>query len=140
MAPDEPAMVAGRHREGHRYRGAMTSVETAVSFPITFDPAANALLTVDPLALLLGMLLDQQVPMTWAFKSPIVLKERFGDRWSPEGIASMSEDDVVEIFCRKPAVHRYPAAMARRAHGIAQVIVDEYDGDTAAIWTTAKSG
>ena len=68
------------------------------------------------------------------------LKERFGDRWSPAGIASMSEDDVVEVFCRKPAVHRYPAAMARRAHGIAQVIVDEYDGDTASIWTTAKSG
>ena len=115
----------------------MTAVE---SFPITFDDDANELLAHDPLALLYGMLLDQQVPMTWAFKSPIVLKERFGDAWSPAGIAGMSEEDVVEIFCRKPAVHRYPAAMARRAHGIAQVIVDEYDGDTAAIWTTAKSG
>jgi len=72
------------------------------SFPITFDDEANRLLASDPLALLFGMLLDQQVPMTWAFKSPIVLKERFGDQWSPEGIASMSEDDVVEIFCRNP--------------------------------------
>ncbi len=110
------------------------------TFPITFDDDANVLLAHDPLALLFGMLLDQQVPMTWAFKSPMVLKERFGDRWSPEGIASMAEEDVVAVFCAKPAVHRYPAAMARRAHGIAQVIVDEYDGDTAAIWTTARSG
>jgi uncharacterized HhH-GPD family protein len=110
------------------------------TFPITFDDDANALLAHDPLALLFGMLLDQQVPMTWAFKSPLVLKERFGERWSPEGIASMAEDEVVELFCEKPAVHRYPAAMARRAHGIARVIVEEYDGDTASIWTTATSG
>ena len=111
-----------------------------VSFPITFDDDANELLAHDPLALLFGMLLDQQVPMTWAFKSPMVIKERLGDRWSPAGIASMSEDEVVEVFCRKPAVHRYPAAMARRFHGIAADIVEHYDGDTAAIWTSAKSG
>jgi uncharacterized HhH-GPD family protein len=109
-------------------------------FPITFDDDANALLAEDPLALLFGMLLDQQVPMTWAFRSPMVLKERFGDRWSPAGIAEMSEEEVVEVFCRKPAVHRYPAAMAKRAHAIARHIVEHYDGDTAAIWTTAKSG
>lgn len=72
------------------------------SFPITFDDDANVLLAQDPLALLYGMLLDQQVPMTWAFRSPMVLKERFGDRWSPAGIASLSEDDVVEVFCRNP--------------------------------------
>ena len=80
--------------------GGVTAVE---SFPITFDDDANELLAHDPLALLYGMLLDQQVPMTWAFKSPIVLKERFGDAWSPAGIAEMSEEDVVEIFCRKPS-------------------------------------
>lgn len=110
------------------------------TFPITFDDDANELLAHDPLALLLGMLLDQQVPMTWAFKSPIVVKERLGERWSPAAIAAMDPEDVVEIFCRKPAVHRYPAAMARRFHGIAADIVEHYDGDTAAIWTTAKSG
>ncbi|MEZ5183647.1 MAG: HhH-GPD-type base excision DNA repair protein [Acidimicrobiales bacterium] len=110
------------------------------SFPITFDDDANRLLATDPLALLFGMLLDQQVPMTWAFRSPMVLKERFGDRWSPDGIASMSEEEVVEVFCRKPAVHRYPAAMAKRAHAIAQHLVEHYDGDTAALWTTARSG
>ncbi len=111
-----------------------------VTFPITFDDDANELLTHDPLALLFGMLLDQQVPMTWAFRSPMVIKERLADRWSPVGIAELSEDDVVEIFCRKPAVHRYPAAMARRAHGIARILAEQYDGDTASLWTTAKSG
>ncbi|QXC61259.1 Fe-S cluster assembly protein HesB [Aquihabitans sp. G128] len=110
------------------------------SFPITFDDDANELLAHDPLALLYGMLLDQQVPMTWAFRSPMVIKERLGDRWSPAGIAAMDPEEVVAVFCEKPAVHRYPAAMARRAHGIARVIVDEYEGDTASIWTTAKSG
>ena len=111
-----------------------------VSFPITFDDDANALLAHDPLALLLGMLLDQQVPMTWAFKSPIVIKERLGDRWSPSGIATMDPEDLVAVFCEKPAVHRYPAAMARRAHAIAVEIVDRFDGDTASIWETAPSG
>ncbi len=111
-----------------------------VSFPITFDGDANELLATDPLALLFGMLLDQQVPMTWAFKSPIVVKERLGPRWSPAGIAAMDPEELVEVFCEKPAVHRYPAAMARRAHGIAVEIVDNYDGDTETIWTTARSG
>lgn len=109
-------------------------------FPITFDDDANALLAQDPLALLFGMLLDQQVPMTWAFKSPMVIKDRLGERWSPAGIASMDPEDLVAVFCEKPAVHRYPAAMARRAHAIAVEIVDRYDGDTASIWTTARSG
>ena len=118
----------------------MTTSAPGVSFPITFDDDANHLLTHDPLALLYGMLLDQQVPMTWAFKSPMVIKERLGDRWSPAGIAGMDPEDLVALFCAKPAVHRYPAAMARRAHAIAVQIVDEYDGTTEAIWTTAKSG
>lgn len=109
-------------------------------FPITFDDDANALLAQDPFALLFGMLLDQQVPMTWAFKSPMVIKDRLGERWSPAGIASMDPEDLVAVFCEKPAVHRYPAAMARRAHAVAVEIVDRYDGDTASIWTTARSG
>lgn len=117
--------------------GAVTS---PASFPITFDDDANELLAHDPLALLFGMLLDQQVPMTWAFRSPMVIKERLGERWSPAGIAAMDPEELVAVFCEKPAVHRYPAAMARRAHGIAVEIVERYDGDTAAIWTTAKSG
>ena len=78
--------------------------------------------------------------MTWAFRSPMVIRERLGDRWSPAGIAAMDPEELVAVFCEKPAVHRYPAAMARRAHGIAVEIVEKYDGDTASLWTTAKSG
>ena len=118
----------------------MTDLAPEAAFPITFDAEANELLGHDPLALLYGMLLDQQVPMTWAFKSPIVIKERLGDRWSPAGIAALDPEELVELFCEKPAVHRYPAAMARRAHGIAVAIVEQYDGDTASLWTTATSG
>ncbi|MEO6626948.1 MAG: HhH-GPD-type base excision DNA repair protein [Aquihabitans sp.] len=98
------------------------------------------MLVTDPLALLLGMLLDQQVPMTWAFRSPSTIKLRLGDRWSPDGIASMDPEELVEIFCEKPAVHRYPAAMARRAHAVAVHIVDCHGGDTADIWMGARSG
>jgi uncharacterized HhH-GPD family protein len=119
---------------------AMALAADDVTFPITFDDEANELLAHDPLALLYGMLLDQQVPMTWAFKSPLTIKERLGDRWSPAAIAAMDPDELVELFCEKPAVHRYPAAMARRAHGIAVEIVEHYDGDTERIWTTATTG
>lgn len=119
---------------------AMALAADDVTFPITFDDEANELLAHDPLALLYGMLLDQQVPMTWAFKSPLTIKERLGDRWSPAAIAAMDPDELVELFCEKPAVHRYPAAMARRAHGIAVEIVEHYDGDTEMIWTTATTG
>jgi uncharacterized HhH-GPD family protein len=112
----------------------------AVSFPITFDDEANELLASDPLALLLGMLLDQQVPMTWAFRSPLTIKERLGDQWSPAGIAAMDPEDLVQVFCEKPAVHRYPAAMARRAHAIAVHLVEHHGGDTADLWTGARSG
>jgi len=65
-------------------------VTSPASFPITFDDDANELLAHDPLALLFVMLLDQQVPMTWAFRSPMVIKERLGDRWSPAAIAAMA--------------------------------------------------
>lgn len=111
-----------------------------VRFPITNDDAANELLVTDPLALVLGMLLDQQVPMEWAFRAPATLKERLGDAWSPAGIAAMDPEDLVAVFCQKPALHRYPAAMARRAHALCEHIVEEYRGDTANIWRRVKSG
>ena len=87
-----------------------------VRFPITNDDEANALLVEDPLALLLGMLLDQQVPMEWAFRAPFTLSQRLGERFNATDIAAMDPEDLVAVFCEKPALHRYPAAMARRAH------------------------
>ena len=107
--------------------------------PITSDPEANQLLMDEPLALLIGMLLDQQVPMEWAFMGPATLKRRFGGELDAHAIAAMSEDEVVAVFCEKPAVHRFPAAMGRRAHGMCEIIVDKYDGDAGAIWRNVRS-
>jgi len=86
------------------------------------------------------MLLDQQVPMEWAFKGPATLKQRLGDRFDATAIAAMDPEDLVAVFCEKPAVHRYPAAMARRAHELCVVLVDRYDGDAAAVWRNVRRG
>ena len=107
--------------------------------PITGDPESDQLLMDEPLALLIGMLLDQQVPMEWAFRGPATLKRRFGGALDTHQIAAMSEDEVVAVFCEKPAVHRFPAAMGRRAHGMCEIIVDKYDGDAGAIWRNVRS-
>jgi uncharacterized HhH-GPD family protein len=110
---------------------------TAV-LPVTGDADADQLLATDPFALLVGMLLDQQVPMEWAFRGPATLRERLG-HLDPRQIAAMSEDDVDAVFRQKPALHRYPGSMAKRTHALATHIADEYAGDAAAIWTTASS-
>ncbi len=111
-----------------------------VSFPVTNDPDADALLVSDPLALVVGMLLDQQVPMEWAFRSPNTLRARLGDGFTAEAIAAMDPEDLVEVFCEKPALHRYPAAMARRVHDLCTLVVDQYDGDPSRIWKRVRSG
>lgn len=111
-----------------------------VSFPITNDDDANAFLVADPLALLLGMLFDQQVPMEWAFRAPYTLSQRLGDRFNCPDIAAMDPEDLVALFCEKPALHRYPAAMARRAHGVCEQITNDYRGDPANLWRRVKSG
>jgi uncharacterized HhH-GPD family protein len=111
-----------------------------VSFPITNDPDANALLVDDPLALVLGMLLDQQVPMEWAFRAPSTLRQRLGERFNAPDIAAMDPEDLVAVFCEKPALHRYPAAMARRAHDVCAHIAEHYGGDPAKIWFRVKTG
>lgn len=110
------------------------------SIPVTDTPEANDLLVTDPLALLIGMLLDQQVPMEWAFLGPHTLKARFGGTLDAHKIAAMSEDEVVAVFCDKPAVHRYPAVMARRTHALCEALVEHYDGDAEKIWKNMKTG
>ena len=110
------------------------------SIPITGDPEADALLVEDPLALLIGMLLDQQVPMEWAFRGPYNLKARLGGRLDAAEIAALGPDRVVEIFCDKPALHRYPAVMARRTHELCQYLVDHYKGDASKVWFRVTSG
>ncbi|SMX89443.1 MULTISPECIES: HhH-GPD-type base excision DNA repair protein [unclassified Brevibacterium] len=99
------------------------------------DAEADALLADDPFALLMGMLLDQQVPMEVAFAGPAKLAQRLG-RLDVVKIAEMNPDEFLEKFSIKPAVHRFPKSMATRVQKLAAEIVDEYDGDTAAIWTS----
>jgi uncharacterized HhH-GPD family protein len=101
----------------------------------------NALLERDPLALLLGMQLDQQIPMEKAFTSPSVLATRMGaDHLDAATIAALSPETLLEYFRTPPALHRFPGSMATRTQQLCQAIVDEWDGDAANIWTGAESG
>ena len=109
------------------------------AIPVTGDDAADRFLSEHPLALLIGMLLDQQVPMEWAFRGPYTLSQRLGGL-DAAAIAAMSEDDFVETFRAKPALHRFPGSMGKRAHALCQAIVDEYGGDAEKVWRDATSG
>jgi uncharacterized HhH-GPD family protein len=102
--------------------------------------AANELLERDPLALLIGMLLDQQIPMEKAFTSPQVLAERLGGALDAHVIAGYNADAFEGLFREPPALHRFPAAMAKRVQDLARVLVDRFDGDAAAVWSGAASG
>jgi uncharacterized HhH-GPD family protein len=106
---------------------------------ITGDVEADRLLNTDPFALLVGMLLDQQVPMEWAFRGPTSLRRRLG-HLDPVRMAAMATDDVVAAFVDKPALHRYPAVMGRRVHALAVFVTDVYDGDAARIWAGVETG
>jgi uncharacterized HhH-GPD family protein len=104
------------------------------------DPAADQLLTEDPLALLIGMILDQQVPLEWAFGAPLLLKQRLGGQLDAADIADMDPDALVKAFVERPALHRFPAANAKRVQQLCRIIVDDYDGKPADIWLTASTG
>jgi uncharacterized HhH-GPD family protein len=103
-------------------------------------PEADALLARSPLALLIGMVLDQQIPLEKAFTSPYVLKERLGRDLDAADIAGRDPDQLATIFATPPALHRFPGSMAIRVQALCQAVVDDYAGDAAAIWTTAKDG
>lgn len=102
---------------------------------------ADALLDRDPFALLLGMMLDQQIPMEKAFFGPKLLAERMGvDRLEPVDIASHDPETFAKVFAGPPAIHRFPGAMAARAQALARVVADQYDGDAAKLWDGVSSG
>ncbi|WP_091227645.1 HhH-GPD-type base excision DNA repair protein [Microbacterium sp. 3J1] len=101
---------------------------------ITGDTAADALLTDNPLALLIGMLLDQQVPMETAFAGPLKIEQRTGAT-DAATIAGMAPDVFLEAFRQSPSVHRFPGSMAARVQTLCQEIVDRWGGDASALWT-----
>ncbi len=107
---------------------------------LTGDADADALLSTNPLALLVGMLLDQQVPMEWAFTSPARLAERLDGPLDAAPIAEMGPDAVEAVFRDKPALHRYPGAMAKRVHALCEHLVAHYGGDAARVWEDAADG
>jgi len=100
----------------------------------TDSDEANELIAKDPMALLIGFALDQQVPVPKAFVGPLAIRERLGTL----DAAKLAAADLEPVFREKPAVHRFPAKMAERVHDLATHVRDEYDGDAARVWTDAK--
>lgn len=106
------------------------------------DADADALLSRDPLALLVGMLLDQQVPMEKAFRGPAVLLGRLGadPGASLDAAVVAGHPDLSALFAQPPAIHRFPGSMATRVTALCAHLVEHYDGDAAAVWRTAVTG
>lgn len=109
------------------------------SLTLAQDPDADRILSQNPLALLVGMLLDQQFPMERAFASPALLTERIGEL-TAEKLAGYEHDALVAAFTGPPALHRYPTSMAERVQTLAHGIVEDYDGDVTRIWSEAGDG
>ena len=101
----------------------------------TESDEANALIAADPMALLVGFALDQQVSVQKAFAGPLVLRERLG----AIDAATLASADLEPVFRTKPAIHRYPGSMARRVHDLAVHVRDHYEGDAARVWTDAPN-
>ena len=104
------------------------------------EPEANELLTRSPLALLIGMLLDQQVPLERAFSAPLDLVRRLGHEPTAAELAGFDPAALTAIFSERPALHRYPRAMAARVQDLARLIVERYDGDAEQVWASARTG
>ncbi|MER5295040.1 HhH-GPD-type base excision DNA repair protein [Streptomyces pharetrae] len=112
-----------------------------VTLRIAQDPDADALLGRSPLAALVGMLLDQQIPMEWAFKGPATIAQRLGaDDLDAHEIAAYDPEAFAALLSGKPAVHRYPGSMAQRIQQLCRYLVEHYDGDAEAVWRDAGSG
>jgi uncharacterized HhH-GPD family protein len=108
--------------------------------PVTGNPEADQLLSEEPLALMIGMLLDQQVPMEWAFGAPLRLRERLDGRLDAAEIAALDPDRLDAVFRGPPALHRFPGAMGKRTQALCQMLVDDYGGDAAQVWADVGTG
>jgi uncharacterized HhH-GPD family protein len=102
----------------------------------TDSDESNKLIASDPMALLIGFALDQQVTVQKAFSGPLALQQRLGSL----DAAKLANTDLVTVFCEKPAIHRFPAKMAERVHALAVHVRDEYNGDAERVWKDAKNG
>ncbi|HEY7812991.1 MAG TPA: HhH-GPD-type base excision DNA repair protein [Nakamurella sp.] len=107
---------------------------------LTGDPAADSLLSGDPNALVLAMVLDQQVPMEKAFAGPVVIAQRMGGRLDVPAIADADPEEFTALCSQRPAIHRFPAAMAKRIQATCRVLTDTYDGNAANMWADVADG
>ena len=110
------------------------------SLPVTGKPEVDRFLVEDPLALMIGMLLDQQVPMEWAFAAPYTLRERLGGRLDAAEVAGYDPEKFLAVFKGPPALHRFPGSMGARVQALCQALVDDYGGDASAVWARVNSG
>ncbi len=110
-----------------------------MSFHITGDPQADAVLDESPFALLAAMMLDQQYPMEHAFRGPAKVVDRFGT-FDPAAIAAADPEEFAAMAAVTPAIHRFPGSMAARLQELARIVSDDYDGDASRIWTEAADG
>jgi len=104
------------------------------------EPDADALLTDNPLALLIGMVLDQQVPLEWAFRAPVELSRRLGTPLDANALAGMDPEKLTSVFAAKPSLHRYPASMAKRVQALTVEVADNYGGDATNVWKGPETG
>ena len=111
-----------------------------VELHLAQHPEADAFLSEDPFHLMVGMVLDQQVPLEWAFRAPLELSRRLGERLTPATIATTDPERLVTVFAQRPSLHRYPGSMARRVHALATDIVQQYGGSPKNIWVNVGSG
>lgn len=112
-----------------------------ITLRLSQQPEADELLSRSPLAAMTGMLLDQQVPMEWAFTGPYTIARRMGaDDLDAHAIAAQDPEEFAALLSQKPAVHRYPGSMAKRVQQLCQYLVDHYDGDAAAVWRDVATG
>lgn len=116
--------------------GCLTGRNTSLTVQLCLaqDPRADQLLSEDPFALLVGMVLDQQIPLEVAFAGPKKIADRIGG-FDVAAIADYDPDKFAALCSERPAIHRFPGSMAKRIQAVAQIIVDQYDGDAAALWT-----
>ncbi|MEX1177015.1 MAG: HhH-GPD-type base excision DNA repair protein [Nitriliruptor sp.] len=107
---------------------------------LTGDAPADELLSDNAFALLIGMLLDQQIAMEVAFVGPRKLADRLGGELTPAAVAATDPEQLEAHFRTKPAIHRYPGSMAKRVHALATTIVEDHGGDAESVWREAASG
>jgi uncharacterized HhH-GPD family protein len=124
IAPD---VLTARFRSG--YGSAVTR-----QICLAQKPDADALLSIDPLALLIGMVLDQQIPLEWAFTGPLTLTQRLGRGLDAADLAGRDPGALAKVFATPPALHRFPGSMAGRVQQLCEQIVADYDGDPEKIW------